>query len=124
MRIGYEEQALIQIERDWAAASEKNDWAAMDKIQAAEYANNADGLIRSRKQLMAEMKSGAPKVASGAAGEMKVLVLGDTAIVHGLWTEKSSLTGKDTSGTYRYTDIFAKREGRWQAVTTCNTKVQ
>jgi uncharacterized protein (TIGR02246 family) len=122
--VGAEEQALMQIERDWAAASAKNDWAAMDKIQAAEYANNTDGLIRSKKQLMAEMKSGASKVASAAAGEMKVLVLGDTAIVHGLWTEKSTLNGKDTSGTYRYTDIFAKRDGRWQAVTTHNTKVQ
>ena len=122
--VGVEEQALMQIERDWATASAKNDLAAMDKIQAAEYANNTDGLIRSKKQLLAEMKSGVSKAASAAAGEMKVLVLGETAIVHGLWMEKSTLNGKDTSGTYRYTDIFAKRDGRWQAVTTYNTKVK
>ena len=114
----------MQIERDWATANAKNDWAAMDKIQAAEYVNNTDGLIRSKKQLLAEMKSGVSKAASAEAGEMKVLVLGETAIVHGLWTEKSTLNGKDTSGTYRYTDIFAKRDGRWQAVTTYSTKVK
>ncbi len=39
---------------------------------------------------------------------MRVLVIGETGIVHGLWTEKSTLNGKDMSGTYRYTDIFAK----------------
>ena len=122
--VGVEEQALMQIERDWAVASAKNDWAAMDKIQAAEYANNTDGLIRSKKQLIAEMKSGASKASSAEAGEMKVLVLGDTAIVHGLWTEKSTLNGKDMSGTYRYTDVFAKRGGRWQCVAGHANKVQ
>jgi uncharacterized protein (TIGR02246 family) len=122
--IGMEEQALIQIEREWAAASAKNDWTALDKMLAAEYANNADGLITPKKQFLANMKSGAYKVASAAAGEMKVLVLGETAIVHGVGTEKSTLNGKDTSGTYRYTDTFIKRDGRWQAVTTYSTKIQ
>jgi len=55
---------------------------------------------------------------------MKVLVLGETGIVHGSWSEKSTLNGKDTSGTYRYTDIFAKRDGRWQCVTSHNTKMK
>jgi ketosteroid isomerase-like protein len=54
---------------------------------------------------------------------MRVLVLGDTAIAHGLWMEKSLIDGKDTSGTYRYTDIFIKRDGRWQAVTSYSTKL-
>ncbi len=122
--VGAEEQALMQIERDWAAASAKNDWAAMDKIQAAEYANNTDGQILSKKQLIAGMKGGALKYISAEAGEMKVLVLGETGIVHGLWSEKSTLNGKDISGNYRYTDIFAKRDGSWQAVSTYNTKLK
>ncbi len=62
------------------------------------------------------MKSGAAKTASAAAGEMRVLILSDTAIVHGLWMEKSSYNGKVTSGTYRYADTFMKRGGRRQAV--------
>ena len=70
------------------------------------------------------MKSGAFKVESATAGEMKVLIVGETGIVHGLWTEKSTLNGKDTSGTYRYTDIFAKRDGRWQCVAGHANKVQ
>ena len=44
-------------------------------------------------------------------------MFGDQAIVHGLSTEKSSMAGKDTSGQDRYTDVFAKRDGRWQCVT-------
>ena len=122
--VGAEEQALMQIERDWAVWNVKNDWAEFDKMLAAEYANNVDGVITPKKQFLANMKGGASKVASATAGEMKVLVLGETGIVHGLWMEKSTLNGKDMSGTYRYTDIFAKRGGRWQCVTGHSTKVQ
>ncbi len=49
----------MQIERDWAAASSKNDWAALDKILAPEHANNSDGTIMPKKQFLANMKSGA-----------------------------------------------------------------
>jgi uncharacterized protein (TIGR02246 family) len=121
---GVEEQALMQIERDWAVANVKNDWAAFDKILAAEHASNVDGVITLKKQFLANMRSGALKIASATAGEMKVLILGETGIVHGLWMEKSTLNGKDTSGTYRYTDIFAKRDGRWQCVAGHANKVQ
>ena len=122
--VGEEEQALMQVERDWAAANVKNDWAALDKILGAEYVGNDDGTVTPKKQLLARMRSGALKITSSVAGEMKALVLGDTGIVHGLWTEKSVLNGKETSQTNRYTDIFAKRDGRWQCVTTHATKVQ
>jgi len=53
-----------------------------------------------------------------------VFVVGDTAIVHGLWTETATLNGKDTSGQFRFTDTFVKRDGRWQAVATYSTKLQ
>ena len=124
LAVGAEEQALMQVERDWAAASAKNDWAAMDKILGAEYVHNSDGQTLSKKQLIANMKSGGLKYTSAEPGEMKVLVLGETGIVHGLWSEKSILKSRDLSGNYRYTDIFAKRDGRWQAVSTYSTKLK
>jgi ketosteroid isomerase-like protein len=121
---GADEQALMQIERDWAAASAANDAAGIDKLTAAEYVGNTDGQITPKKQMLANMKSGVSKSSFAEAGEMKVFVAGDAASVHGLWTEKSSLNGKDTSGTYRYTDTFIKRDGRWQAVATFTTKLR
>lgn len=36
--------------------------------------------------------------------------------VLGLITEKSSLRGQDTSRQRRFTDVFVKRDSRWQAV--------
>lgn len=122
--VGEEEAALLKLEQEWAAASVKKDWTVFDRMFAPDYANNIGGTIMSKKQFLANMKSGAWRIASASPSELKVLVLGETGIVHGLWTEKSSLNGQDLSGTYRYTDIFAKRDGRWQCVTSYNTKVR
>ena len=121
---GADEQALMQIERDWAAASAANDAAGIDKLMAAEYVGNTDGRITPKQKALADVKSGASKTSSAEASDLKVFVSGDTAIVHGLWTEKSTLNGKDMSGQYRFTDTFIKRDGRWQAVATFSTKLK
>jgi ketosteroid isomerase-like protein len=121
---GADEQALLQIERDWAAAEAAGDVAAIDRLMAAEYAGNTDGQITPKKQSLANRKRGVSKTTSAEASELKAFVVGDMATVHGLWTEKSSMSGKDTSGTYRFIDSFIKRDGRWQAVATFSTKLQ
>jgi uncharacterized protein (TIGR02246 family) len=121
---GQEEQALMQIERDWAAASVKNDAAALDKILANDFQANYGDFVGNKKQMLSDLKSGRTKTESNINSELKAIVFGDTAVVHGLATVKSSMAGKDTSGQWRYTDVFSKRDGRWQCVTGYSTKVQ
>jgi ketosteroid isomerase-like protein len=55
---------------------------------------------------------------------MKVRLLGDVALVHGLSTSKGSYKGKENSGQFRWTDVFVKRGGRWLAVATHSSKVE
>ena len=121
---GADEQALAQIERDWAAAAAANDAAKIDGLMAAEYVGNTDGRITPKKQALADMKSGASKTSAAEASDLKVFVAGDAASVHGLWTETSTLNGKDMSGQYRFIDTFVKRDGRWVAVATFSTKLK
>jgi len=121
---GADERALMQIERDWATAAAANDAAGLDTLMADEYVGNTDGRLTPKKQAIADVKSGASKVSSAEASDLTVFVSGDRASVHGLWTEKSTLNGKDTSGQFRFTDTFIKRDGRWQAVTTFSTKLK
>jgi len=84
---------------------------------------NADGQVSSKKQVLADVKGKTLKFESIALSDMKPILLGETAIVSGLDTEKSSNRGKDTSGKYRWTDTFVKRDGRWQCVVTNSTKM-
>jgi uncharacterized protein (TIGR02246 family) len=121
---GADEQALIQIERDWAASSAANDAAALDKLTTADYVNNSDGQVMTKKQILANIKSGASKVSAAEPSDVRAFVVGDMATVYGAWTEKSSLNGKDTSGTYRFVDTFVRRDGRWLAAATVSVKQQ
>jgi len=121
---GEDEQALYQLEQDWATAMVKNDAAALDNLLANEFQASYVDFVANKKQLLAVVKSGTAKFESMTNSDMKAFVLGDTAVVHGLSTAKSSMAGRDTSGQQRYTDVFVKRDGRWQCVTGYSTKVQ
>ena len=121
---GEEEQALMQIERDWGEALVKKDMTALDKMLATEFQANYVGLVGNKKQFLSVLKSETSRTESAVASDMKAIVFGDRAIVNGLTTEKSITAGKDTSGQYRWTDVFVKRDGRWQCVTGYASKVQ
>jgi len=112
------ERVLMQMERDWAEALLKKDVATLDKIVADDWVIQDPGGAGTKAQALAEIKSGDSKYDSYMTGEMKVRVFGDTAIVTSSDDEKSSYKGKDTSGHYTWTDVFVKRQGRWQAVAT------
>ena len=119
-----EEATLMQIERDLGNALVKADIAALDRILAADYVwTDPNGQMHTKAQNLADFKSGAVKFESFTINEMKPRIFGDAAIVHGLSTEKSTEKGKDTSGQYRWTDVFAKRGGRWLAVSSHASKV-
>ena len=121
---GEDEQALYQIERDWSEAIMKKDAAALDKILAADFVGHDSTGVRNKKQAISSLTSAPIKIESGALSDMKAIVFDDTAVVHGIWTEKSTTGGKDTSGRYRWTDTFVKLDGRWQAVGSYSAKAE
>jgi uncharacterized protein (TIGR02246 family) len=121
---GEDEQALYQIERDWAEALVKKDTAALDKMLATEFQANYVDMIGNKQKYLSSLKNNSSRIESAVQSEMKAILFGDRAIVHGLSTEKGSMAGRDTSGQYLWTDVFVKREGRWQCVTGYATKVQ
>ncbi len=113
-----DEQALLQIERDWTAAWWKQDPEALDGILADGYLENLQGQITTKAQLIRDMKAGIYKVESLEASDMRVVVFGDHAVVNGLTTSKGTIRGKDASDKRRWTDVYEKRDGRWRAVFT------
>jgi hypothetical protein len=55
--------------------------------------------------------------------DMKIRIFGNTALVTGTEVETSQYMGKDSSGTYIWTDVFVLRKGRWQAVSSQSTRL-
>ncbi len=118
------EQKLMQMERDYAVAIVKKDTATLDKIFADDYVNvGPDGMSMTKAEGMAGVKSGSLAAQSIELGPMKVRVFGNSAVVTGSDTEKSSYEGKDTSGKYAWTDVWVMRNGQWQAVASQATKI-
>jgi len=118
------EQNLMQMEKDWAQAGVKKDAATEDRIVADDWVGiGSEGKSFTKAEAMADLKSGASVTESIELGAMKVRVFGNTAVVTGTDTEKSSYKGKDTSGTYAWTDVFFMRKGHWQAAASHSSKV-
>ena len=118
------EQAIRKVEKEWAEALVKRDAAAIARIESPDWTlADPDGNLVTKATADANLKSGAVAFESVHNDEMNVRVFGDTAIAYGLVTEKMTLQGKDASGQFRFTDVFIKREGRWQAVSTHLSRV-
>lgn len=119
------EQALIKLEREWAEALVKADTATLDRVMADDWSMTTwDGRTQTKAQSIAEIKSGVSKFEAASVDGFKVRVFGDAAVVTLTQTEKSQEKGKDSSGRYLYTDVWVKRDGKWQAVATHGTKAE
>jgi uncharacterized protein (TIGR02246 family) len=119
------EKTLMQMERDWGQAQIKKDYRAVEAMLADDWEGiDYDGSVVSKKDYMAHMRSEQSTLQSEDITSMKVRVLGNVAIVTGRDTEHSTDRGKNTTGTYAWTDVFALRNGRWQVIASHSTKVQ
>jgi ketosteroid isomerase-like protein len=119
------EQIVAKLEQDWADAIVKSDVGELDRIVADDFIyTNWDGTTMSKTEHLEGIKSKEYKVESINLDNLKVRVFGDAAIVMVEQSEKSQWKGKDNSGRYRFTDIYAKRNGKWQVVAGHGCKVE
>lgn len=119
------EKTLMQMERDWTEAGLKKDVKTFDRIIADDWvALDFLGKTVTKAEAVADLKSGSSTNQSVQLGEMKVRTFGNTAVVTGSDTEKSTYKGKDSSGKYVWTDVFVNRNGRWQVVASQSTKLE
>ncbi len=109
--------AIKQLEHDWIDAAKTGDADKLNQILADDWsALGPDGTKITKAAFVENYKSGKSKIESFDFGAMDVKVLGNVAVVQGSDTEKSVTDGKDSSGKYAWTDVFAKRNGKWVVV--------
>lgn len=125
------ESELLRIENDWPRVVREKDVAAVRSVEADDgIFIRPDGTVVTKAQDVAEMETGALTTDSWEMAELKVKVLDkDAAVVSGVSIVKGGKykmpDGKsiDISGDYRFIDVFARRDGRWQLVAGCAAKV-
>ncbi len=117
------EKALTQMERDWIEASKNKDKTKLEGILADDWvAISWDGKSYTKAESIAASLATDTQLDSYTLDPLKVRVFGDVGIVTGGNIEKSRFKGKETSGHYAWTDVFTKRNGRWQAVSSHSSR--
>ncbi|SRR6266436_5469113 len=114
-------QMVTKLENEWAKADNSKDIKVLDRILADDWTYLGATGIETKAQHLADLKSGGGGLEFETLADMKVRVFGDTAVVTGSAEQKSSNKKNDTSGHYLWTDVFVKRHGRWQAVSSQDT---
>jgi ketosteroid isomerase-like protein len=96
------------------------DAVRFDDILAADFlCSQADGTIVDRAEFLRQTQASTP-LASMDIDDVRIRVIGDTAIIHG----RTRFARRDGArGVGRYTDVWAKRNGKWQAVSAHVTRL-
>jgi len=104
---------LRQLNQDYIRSVQISDTRRFDEILADDFLNsNPDGSLVDRAQFLAQIARPAT-ISNLEAHDVRVRVMGDFAIIHARTTYMHE---GGRAGAGRYTDIWARREGRWLCV--------
>jgi hypothetical protein len=104
---------LLALNDDFIRSVQEGDVRRFDEILADDFLNsNPDGSLLDKRGFLAQ--TARPVTIKGlAADDVRVRILSDVAIIHG---RTSYMTAEGEKRNGRYTDIYARRGGRWLAV--------
>jgi len=115
---------LAQIEDAWAAAVQASDIHALGDIVAEDYVGTtATGAVQNKEQYLSALVSGDRITRVLTTEDLDIRVYGDTAVITHGGRAEGSFKGAPTGGEFRWTHVFVRRDGRWQAVSNHVTRI-
>ena len=114
-----DQEILEQLNRDYVASVQHSDVRRFDEILAPEfYCSNPDGSLVDRRAFL-EQTARTVTISGLEPKDVVVRLFGDVAIIHARTSYKTA-DGAVKSG--RYTDVWARQNGRWLAVSAHVTR--
>jgi ketosteroid isomerase-like protein len=106
-------EALVALNDDYIHSVQYGDVVRFNQLLAEDFlASNPDGSLVDRAQFLAQTARPV-EITRLTAQDVRVRILGDVAIIHA----RTSYTNADGEPCYgRYTDVWARRDGRWLAI--------
>ncbi len=114
---------VLKVEREWSEAFKNRDKDALNRILADDFIYTDDEGRVSDKAHYIEAVVNVIRVESYTVDDVAVRVAGEAAVVTGRWSGKLTVRGADASGDFRYTDTLVRRGGRWQVLTSQDTRI-
>ena len=112
-------EVLAGLNRDYIASVQGGDVARFEAILAEDFlCSNPDASLIDKAGFLAQTAQPVT-ISLLVAEDVRMRVLGDVAIIHGR-TSYRTADGEQRHG--RYTDVWARRDGRWLAVSAHVTR--
>ncbi|HXQ70293.1 MAG TPA: nuclear transport factor 2 family protein [Pyrinomonadaceae bacterium] len=127
------EAEITKLERDWASSTKNRDAETVRRILAEDVViTYPDGQTGTKADEVRTVESGAVTMDSWELLDPKVTVLtADTAFItgrgvikNGKYKDPNTKQTIDISGEFRFLDVYARRNGKWQAVASQTTPIR
>jgi ketosteroid isomerase-like protein len=117
MSEGSPEQSVLAQERALQAAMLAGDVDRLDRLLHDDLlAVGPDGQLADKAVDLQSHRTGVFRIASLTEEEVRVKVVGDTALTFVVLAIQGTIDGADVSGRYRYTRTWTRATGAWQVV--------
>jgi ketosteroid isomerase-like protein len=118
------ERELTALGNQWNDAYIKGDVAVLERVEADDIIQvDTDGNLFTKADDIAEVKAGIYKVKSWTREEMTIRPYGETAVVNGIARIQGTYKGRDFDNRSRSTEMWMKKDGRWQCVSGQSTRI-
>jgi uncharacterized protein (TIGR02246 family) len=120
-----DDRRLREIQQELAAAWMARDRSRIEQLLAPDWAvTHVEGQRITRAEVFRDMlESDATRITSSEVDDIDVRIFGDAAVVTGRNHACGTQSGRPFDVRLRFTDVFVRRDGRWQAVASQATLI-
>ncbi len=117
--------AVQQLEHDWVDAIVKKDIPTIQRVIADDFVGvSSSGGSYTKSLAIEDLQGGQYVVEKMDLTEVAVTTFGNTAVAFTTQDEASHYGTTNTSGRYRYMDVWLMRNGQWQVVASHGAKAE
>ena len=106
---------LRGLSHELVRAVQEHDTKRLDELLAEEFTLDGAAGTLAREELL-EAAAGAYEVDDFSYDEIDTQIYGNMAVLVSRYRQTARLEGRDASGALRITDVWVRRDGRWQIV--------
>mgnify|MGYP000194448575 CR=1 FL=1 len=106
---------LVELSHELVDAVVRHDLERLEELLAAEFTLDGAAGALDREEFL-EAAAGPYRIEEFAYDELDLEVYGNTAVCVSRYRQVARLDGRDVSGDLHVTDVWVRREGRWQIV--------
>jgi len=108
-------EELVELSHDLVRAVQAHDRGRLEELLADEFTLDGAAGTLDRSELL-DAAAGPYAIDDFAYEEIDPQVYGNTAVIVSRYRQRARLGDRDASGELRITDVWIRREGRWQIV--------